>query len=85
MVRMNSLEEVKRAISALSPEGRTELIKELPTLLPELEGDLAWRRIIDDPTRNPALSAFVDAVDAEYQRDPESFPEIKENDFDRNA
>jgi hypothetical protein len=67
---MNSLDEVKRAIFALSPNERAELIKELPTLLPELEGDLAWNRILQDPAPSPSLSALVDAVDAEYHRNP---------------
>jgi hypothetical protein len=73
---MNSLENVKRAIATLSPEERAELIEELPALLPELEGDLAWSRIVRDPAPSPALSALVDVVDAEYLRTPGQFLRI---------
>ena len=82
---MSSLQEIKRAISALSPADRATLVKDLPTLLPELDGDAAWERIIRNPSPSSKLSALVDAVDAEYGNNPSAFPEIKERDFDRNT
>lgn len=82
---MSSLEEIESAISALSPDDRAQLLKDLPTLLPELEGDLAWERILRDPSPSPALSAFVDKVDAEYRQNAEAFPEIKDSDFERHS
>jgi len=82
---MSSLEEIESAIGNLPPEDRAKLVQDLPSLLPEWEGDLAWARILRDPTPSPALSALVDSVDAEYRRNPETFPEIKETDFERPA
>jgi len=49
----------------------------LPTLMPEWAGDLAWQRIVRDPTPSSALSSLADAVDAEYGRNPNAFPETK--------
>ena len=81
-IKNRPLKEIKLAIGALSPDDRAKLVKDLPALLPELECDLAWNKILQDPTPNPALSALVDAVDAQYRQSPEAFPEIKESDFD---
>ena len=82
---MSSLQEIELAVCALSPADRQKLVKDLPGLLPELNGDAAWNRIINDPAPNQALSAFVDGVDAEYKNNPDAFPEIKESDFDLNS
>ncbi len=82
---MSSLKEIKSAITALSPEDQAKLVQDLPMLLPEQAGDLAWQRILRNPTPSPALSALADAVDAEYGRNPEAFPEIKDADFERNS
>lgn len=82
---MSSLEEIESAISCLSAEDRARLVQDLPMLLPEWRGELAWQRILHDATPSPALSSLVDAVDAQFARDPEAFPEIKETDFERNA
>jgi hypothetical protein len=82
---MSSLKEIESAIRALSPDDRARLVKDLPALLPEWEGDLAWARILNDPTPSQALSAFVDEVDAQYRQNPEAFPEIRESDFDRSS
>jgi hypothetical protein len=79
---MSTALEIETAIQSLSPKERKKLVHDLPALLPELDGDEAWKRIIEDPTPSSALSAFVDAVDAEHQRNPASFLEIKDSDFD---
>ncbi len=44
--KMSTAHEIKGAIRMLSPVEREKLIKDLPALLPELDGDLAWNRII---------------------------------------
>ena len=54
-------------------------MRDLPALLPELDGDVAWKRIIEDSSPNAALSAFADAIDAEHQRNPNAFHEIKDS------
>lgn len=82
MFAMSTAHEIEAAIRALSATERKKLVRDLPVLLPELDGDEAWKRIIDDPAPSPALSAFADAIDAEHQRNPDAFPEIKDSDFD---
>ena len=82
---MSSLQEVESAITALSPEDRAKLVRDLPSLIPEWEGDLAWQRILRDPRPSPALSKLVDEIDAEVRRDPQAFPEILDEDFEGNS
>lgn len=79
---MSTVLEIEAAIQSLSPQERKKLVRDLPALLPELDGDEAWKRIIEDSTPSAALSAFADAIDAEHQRNPNAFSEIKESDFD---
>jgi hypothetical protein len=82
---VSSLQEIELAISELSTEDRAKLVRDLPTLLPEWESDLAWQRILRDPTPSSTLSTLVDTVDAQFRRDAETFPEIKGADFERNS
>lgn len=82
---MSTAGEIEAAIRTLSPTERKKLVRDLPALLPELDGDEAWKRIIEDPTPNAALSAHIDAIDAEYQRNPDAFPEINNSDFDTRS
>ena len=79
---MSTALEIEAAIQSLSPQERKKLVHDLPALLPELDGDEAWKRITKDSTPSTALSAFADAIDAEHQRNPNAFSEIKESDFD---
>ena len=79
---MSTAIEIEAAIKSLSSSERKKLVRDLPALLPELDGDEAWKRIIEDATPNSALSVFADAVDAERQRNPNGFPEINDGDFD---
>jgi len=46
---VSTLREIKAAILELSPAERWQLIADLPALLPELNGDAAWERILHDP------------------------------------
>ena len=80
---MNTLQEIESAIRKLGPAERDQLVRDLPGLLPELDGDAAWERILNDPRPRPALTALLDTVDAEVQRDPSVFPEIQASDFER--
>lgn len=79
---MSTVEEIEAAIRRLSDVERDHLLADLPSLLPELAGDAAWQRIIRDTRPRPAFSAMLDEVDAEMQRDPQAFPDIKDSDFD---
>jgi hypothetical protein len=82
---MSTAHEIEVAIRALSPVEREKLIKDLPVLLPELDGDLAWNRIIGDARSRPALTALLDQVEADYKNNPAAFPEIKDQDFDLHS
>ena len=82
---MSTAIEIEAAIRTLSPIERKKLVRDLPALLPELDGDEAWKRIMDDPAPSSALTAYVDAIDAEYQRNPGAFPEIKDSDFNTRS
>lgn len=82
---MSSLQEIETAIRELSSGDRAKLVQDLPTLMPEWGGDFAWQRILRDPTPSPALSSLVDAVDAEFDHNPNAFPEIKGTDFEQNS
>jgi hypothetical protein len=82
---MSTAREIEAAIRMLSPVEREKLVKDLPVLLPELDGDLAWNRIIGDPRPRPELTALLDQVEAEYKKNPAAFPEIKDKDFDLHS
>jgi hypothetical protein len=79
---MSTAHEIEDAIRTLSPAEREKLIKDLPVLLPELDGDLAWNRIIGDARSRPGFTALLDQVEAEYKKKPAAFPKIKDKDFD---
>jgi hypothetical protein len=74
---VNTVQDIEAAIRALSPEERERLAQNLPALLPEIDGDVAWERIIRDTRPRPAFSARVDQLEAEFQRDPTLFPELQ--------
>ena len=82
---VSTLQEIESAISALSLEDRAKLVRDLPALLPEWEGDLAWQKIIHDSTPSSSLSKLADDIDAEFRRNPAAFPEITESDFNRTS
>ena len=80
---MSTAVEIEAAIRRLSPTERKKLVRDLPTLLPELEGDAAWEQIIEDTRVRPSLSKRFDDLEATYAKNPESFAEIRDADFNR--
>ncbi len=82
---MSTVEQIEAAIQALPQSEREKLIKDLPSLLPELGADAEWRRILSDPQPRPALSRLGDAIEAKMKADPECFPKVHEQDFDRHS
>jgi hypothetical protein len=80
---MSSLQEIELAIRGLSEDDRAKLITDLPSLLPELDGDNIWKLIALDPRPRPMLSTLIDQVDAERARNPESHAVLRDADFDR--
>ena len=73
---VSTVPEIKIAIQNLSVEQRRELISELPMLLPELDGDADWERIIRESRPRPALSALLDESEDLYRRNPVACVEL---------
>jgi hypothetical protein len=82
---MSTAYEIEAAIRMLSADEREKLIKNLPVLLPELDGDMAWNQIVGDTQARPELIALLDQVEAEHGKNPAAFPEIKDKDFDLHS
>ena len=80
---MSTAGEIEAAIRGLSPGERKKLVRDLPLLLPELDGDEEWMRIIQDARPRSAFSKRFDEIAAEYATSPASFAEMCEADFDR--
>jgi hypothetical protein len=81
---MSTVAEIEAAIKALPPAERERLAEDLPAILPELNGDLKWQRIANDPRPRPALKALGDEIEAQFKANPDHFPEIRDADFDRH-
>ena len=82
---MSNVQEIEAAIRGLSSEERQQLAQDIPKLLPEVDGDAAWERIIRDTRPRPAFTALVDQIEAEFRKSPDAFSEIQPSDFDRHA
>ena len=82
---VTDMEQIEDAIRALPDKEREKLVYDLPSLLPELNAEAAWSRIIHDPRPRPALTALGDAIEAQLKANPESLPEIQDSDFDRHS
>ena len=82
---MSTVQEIEAAIRNLSVAEREELITDLPKLLPELDGDAAWERVIRDARPRPALSALLDQAEAQYRRDPKAFSETSDTEFEKHS
>ena len=78
---MNTVEEIEHAIRSLSLGERARLAHSLPALVPELDGDGSWERIVRDASKRDALSAELDELDAELTRDAAKFPIMRAGDF----
>ena len=80
---MSTATEIADAIRTLSAAEREKLLRELPILLPEIEGDEIWERIINDPRPRPALTALLDETEATLKANPDAFPRIAPEDFEK--
>jgi len=81
---VSTVDEIENAIRSLSADERAQLAESLPKLVPELDGDAEWSRIINDPTPWPKLEKFVDEIEARFRKNPEQFPELTEEEFDKH-
>jgi hypothetical protein len=82
---MSTAYEIEAAIRMLSPVEREKLIRHLPGLLTELDGDMAWNQIIGDGRTRSGFTALLDQVEADFKTNPAAFPEIKDEDFDLHS
>ena len=80
---MSTVAEIEAAILALPPKEREKLADDLPSILPELNGDAKWQRIITDERLRPALTALGDEIAAQFKAKPAAFSEMRDADFDQ--
>jgi len=80
---MSTVAEIEAAIRALPPKERERLADDLPAILPELNGDAKWQRIIGDDSPRPALTALGDQIASQFKGNPASFSELRDADFDK--
>ena len=81
---MSTVPEIEAAIKALPPKERERLAENLPSILPELNGNLKWQGIINDTAARPALSALGDEIKAQFKKNPAAFSEMRDADFDQS-
>ena len=81
---MSTVKEIEAAIRALPPQERKKLVEDLPAILPEMNSDAAWERIITDPRPRPALMTLGDEIEAQLKTNPHRFSEIRDSDFDQH-
>jgi hypothetical protein len=81
---MSTVAEIEAAILALPPKEREKLADDLPSILPELNGDAKWQRIITDERPRPTLSTLGDEIAAQLKANPGTFSELRDADFDQS-
>jgi hypothetical protein len=82
---MSTAQEIEEAIRSLSSSERDKLLRDLPRILPELNGNAEWDLIIQDETRRGALAELLNETEAEYAQDPHKFPPMTATDLSANA
>ena len=80
---MSTVAEIEAAIRALPQKEREKLVADLPSILPELNGDAQWQRIINDERPRPGLSALGDEIAARLKANPAAYSELRDADFDQ--
>jgi hypothetical protein len=78
---MSTVAEIEAAIRALPPAERERLADDLPSILPELNGDAKWQRIMADSRPRPALTALGDEIDAQLKANPAAFRKLSDADL----
>jgi hypothetical protein len=78
---MSTVAEIEAAIQSLPRAERERLADDLPAILPELNGDAKWERIINDARPRPTLTALGDEIAAQLKANPAAFREVWDGDF----
>jgi len=81
---MSTVAEIEAAIKVLPAAERERLAEDLPSILPELNGDLKWHRFINDSRPRPALTALGDEIAAQLKANPAALSEMRDADFDQS-
>ena len=82
---MSTVEQIENAIRALPAGERAQLMRDLPRLFPELDGDALWNRIIHDDRPRPALSRLLDEAAVAVGEDSAPYPETTDDEFKRRS
>ena len=82
---MSTVEQIEAAIRSLPAGERDRLVKDLPKLFPEVDGDAAWERIIHDDRPRPAFSRLLDKVEAAVAETPAKYPKTTDDEFKRRS
>jgi len=77
---MSTVAEIEAAIQALAPAERERLANDLPSILPELNGDAQWQCIIADERPRPTLTTLGDEIAAQLKANPTAFRELRDGD-----
>ena len=78
---MSTVAEIEAAIQALPPAERQRLVDDLPAILPELNGDATWQRLITDERPRPALTTLGDAIASQMNANRAAFRELRDGDY----
>ena len=78
---MSKVQQIEAAIQQLSKSERAELVEVLPKILPELDGDAEWERIIRSDEPRPAFSKYVDELEADLAAGKLELRETSEEEF----
>jgi hypothetical protein len=80
---MSTVAEIEAAIRALPSAERERLADNLPSILPELNGDLKWQRIAKDPRPRSNLTTLGDEIAAQFKKNSAAFAKMHDADFDQ--
>jgi hypothetical protein len=82
---MSKVQEIQAAILELSPPERDELVRSLPRILPELNGDAIWDRILNEDPPRESFVRYVDQIQADLAANKLELRETSEEEFKRES
>jgi hypothetical protein len=82
---VSTAQEIEDAIRSLSATERKKLLQHIPQLFPEFAGDAEWDRIIQDGRPRSELTQLLNRYESDLTQEPNSFPKVAEEDFDKRV